>query len=322
VVDPDAFLDDLRRLPTLAEWGLDPGAVAARLRPGLTAGEAISAIFATYAAEQGKQRWGDKTPLYMQHLPVLERLFPDARYVHLIRDGRDAALSFLSVPAGLMTEGWGYPRDAQGYRKALESCLTDARLLRRLVERLMEQCRADTLSHDEAPQEMDVAPLLEECVDRAAAIGAERQVTVERTIPARLWQTTQPQRLRSVVTNLLSNAVDYNRVGGSVELAACQVGESLQITVRDTGPGIESTHLPHLFEPFYRADKARSQEAGHLGLGLSLVQAHVQAMGGQIRVESVPGRGTVFEVTFPAKGGLEASPTPAPTPVACAQGLS
>lgn len=215
-----------------------------------------------------------------------------------------------------------HPRDAQGYRKALESCLTDARFLRRLVERLMEQCRADTLSHDEAPQEMDVAPLLEECVDRAAAIGAERQVTVERTIPARLWQTTQPQRLRSVVTNLLSNAVDYNRVGGSVELAACQVGESLQITVRDTGPGIESTHLPHLFEPFYRADKARSQEAGHLGLGLSLVQAHVQAMGGQIRVESVPGRGTVFEVTFPAKGGLEASPTPAPTPVACVQGLS
>jgi LPS sulfotransferase NodH len=115
VVDPDAFLDDLRRLPTLAEWGLEPDAVAARLRPGMPAGEAIAAVFATYAAERGKARWGDKTPLYMQHLPVLERLFPDARYVHLIRDGRDAALSFLSVPAGLMTEGWGHPRDARGF---------------------------------------------------------------------------------------------------------------------------------------------------------------------------------------------------------------
>ncbi len=114
-VDPDAFVDDLRRLPTLAEWGLEPDAVAERLRPGMTAGEAIAVVFATYAAERGKERWGDKTPLYMQHLPVLERLFPDARYVHLIRDGRDAALSFLSVPAGLMTEGWGYPRDAQGF---------------------------------------------------------------------------------------------------------------------------------------------------------------------------------------------------------------
>jgi hypothetical protein len=129
VVDPDAFLDDLRRLPTLAEWGLEPDAVAARLRPGMPAGEAIAAVFATYAAERGKPRWGDKTPLYMQHLPVLERLFPDARYVHLIRDGRDAALSFLSVPAGLMTEGWGHPRDARGFACQWATEVVAARVL-------------------------------------------------------------------------------------------------------------------------------------------------------------------------------------------------
>jgi sulfotransferase family protein len=114
-VDPTAFVDDLRRLPTLVEWDLKPDAVAERLRPGMTAGEAVSAVFATYAAERGKERWGDKTPLYMQHLATLERLFPGARFVHLIRDGRDAALSFLSVAPGLMTEGWGHPRDAQGF---------------------------------------------------------------------------------------------------------------------------------------------------------------------------------------------------------------
>ena len=87
----------------------------ARLGPGMTTGEAIAAVFAAYAADRDKARWGDKTPLYMQHLDVLERLFPDARYIHLIRDGRDAALSFLSVPDGLMTEGWGHPRDAAGF---------------------------------------------------------------------------------------------------------------------------------------------------------------------------------------------------------------
>jgi sulfotransferase family protein len=114
-VDVEAFVDDLRRLPTLVEWGLSPAAVQARLRPGMTTGEAVAAVFSAYAAERGKARWGDKTPLYMQHLDVLERLFPDARYVHLIRDGHDAALSFLSVPAGLMTEGWGHPRDAAGF---------------------------------------------------------------------------------------------------------------------------------------------------------------------------------------------------------------
>ena len=115
IVDVGAFVDDLRRLPTLVEWGLTPDAVAARLRPGMTTGEAIAAVFEAYAAGRGKPRWGDKTPLYMQHLPLLERLFPGARFVHLIRDGRDAALSFLSVPQGIMTEGWGYPRDAAGF---------------------------------------------------------------------------------------------------------------------------------------------------------------------------------------------------------------
>jgi Sulfotransferase family len=114
-VDPAGFLDDLHRLPTLAEWGVSPDAVAARLAPGMTTGQAIGAVFEAYAAERGKRRWGDKTPLYMQYLPTLERLFPTARFVHLIRDGRDAALSFLAVPEGIMTQGWGHPRDAAGF---------------------------------------------------------------------------------------------------------------------------------------------------------------------------------------------------------------
>jgi hypothetical protein len=114
-VEIDAFLDDLRRLPTLAEWSLSPEEVGRRLRPGMTTGEAVAAVFEAYAAERRKLRWGDKTPLYMQYLPLLDELFPAAKYVHLVRDGRDAALSFLSVPPGIMTEGWGHPRDAAGF---------------------------------------------------------------------------------------------------------------------------------------------------------------------------------------------------------------
>jgi len=132
-VDPVAFVDDLRRLPTLVEWELSPDAVASHLRPGMTTGDAIAAVFAAYAAERGKPRWGDKTPLYMQHLDQLERLFPESRYVHLIRDGRDAALSFLSVPRGLMTEGWGHPHDARNF-----ACqwATEVRAARRLGVRV------------------------------------------------------------------------------------------------------------------------------------------------------------------------------------------
>jgi hypothetical protein len=132
-VDIQELVEDLRRLPTLVEWGITPESVARRLRPGMVPGEAIAAIFAAYAAERGKSWWGDKTPLYMQSLPTLERLFPRARFVHLIRDGRDAALSFLAVPEGIMTAGWGHPRDAAGF-----ACqwATEVRAARALGERV------------------------------------------------------------------------------------------------------------------------------------------------------------------------------------------
>jgi Sulfotransferase family len=106
----DRFVDDLRRIGTLVEWGVDTDRVRLRLRDGMAPGEAIAAVYETYAADRGKERWGDKTPMYMQHLPLLERLFPDALFVHLVRDGRDAALSFLAMPPGIVTRTWAHPR--------------------------------------------------------------------------------------------------------------------------------------------------------------------------------------------------------------------
>jgi signal transduction histidine kinase len=191
------------------------------------------------------------------------------------------------------------PRDADSYRRTVESCLSDARLLRQLVERLMEQCRADTLTHDETPEEVDVVPLLAQCADLTAALAQERNLTLTRQMPPAFRLVTQPGRLRSVVTNLLSNAVEYNRPGGTIALSAEPNGQFLHLTVADTGPGIAADHIPFLFEPFYRADRARTGQDGHMGLGLSLVQAHVQALGGQLRVESTVGVGTRFCVDLP-----------------------
>ena len=108
-VDRDRFLEDLSRLQVLAAWGLSLDDIGAGIHPGTSTGEAIAAIFEAYAAHEGKPRWGDKTPMYMRHLPLLERLFPDAQYVHLIRDGRDAALSFLRMPEGTFTRTWAHP---------------------------------------------------------------------------------------------------------------------------------------------------------------------------------------------------------------------
>lgn len=128
-VERERFLDDLRRLRTLVEWRLDLDDVRARLAPGARTGEAIAAVFEAYAEVRGKPRWGDKTPMYMQHLRLLESLFPDAVYVHLVRDGRDVALSFLSMPPGLVTLTWAHPRDARGFACQWRTEVTAARAL-------------------------------------------------------------------------------------------------------------------------------------------------------------------------------------------------
>jgi hypothetical protein len=127
----DAFLDDLGRLRTLYDWGIRPEDVGPRLREGMTTSEAIATIFETYAERHGKPRWGDKTPLYMQQLPLLERLFPDATWVHLVRDGRDAALSFLELPEGFSGKTWALPRTVPQFAARWRSEILPARRLGR-----------------------------------------------------------------------------------------------------------------------------------------------------------------------------------------------
>ena len=130
-IDPAAFRDDLRRIHELVRWKLDPEDVA--LRPGMATAEAISSVFETYAAMHGKPRWGDKTPMYMRHIPLLERLFPSAVYVHLIRDGRDAAVSFMQMPPGTYTRTWAHPSGPAGFARQWVTEIRSARALGRRV---------------------------------------------------------------------------------------------------------------------------------------------------------------------------------------------
>lgn len=125
----DDFVDDLGRFYQLYEWGISPDDIRPRLREGMTTGEAIAAVFEVYAEHEGKPRWGDKTPLYMQHLPLLEGLFPDALWIHLVRDGRDAALSFLELPEGFSGKTWALPRTAAQFAARWRTEIRSARRL-------------------------------------------------------------------------------------------------------------------------------------------------------------------------------------------------
>ncbi len=152
VVDPAQLLDDLRRLPRLAAWEVTTDDLAARLRPGLTIGQALDAVFTAYAVKHGKRRWGDKTPMYMRHLGLIDGLFPDAQYVHLIRDGRDAALAFLDMPEGVVTRTWAHPRSPAGFACEWTTEVARARALGRRVgpSRYLEIRYEDLVADTEA----------------------------------------------------------------------------------------------------------------------------------------------------------------------------
>jgi hypothetical protein len=146
----DDFVEDLERFYQLYEWGVAPEDVRRRLREGMTTGEAIAAVFEVYAEREGKPRWGDKTPLYMQHLPLLERLFPDAIWIHLVRDGRDAALSFLELPPDFSGKTWALPRTAAQFAARWRAEILAARRLgRRSGGRYLELRYEDLVAEPE-----------------------------------------------------------------------------------------------------------------------------------------------------------------------------
>ncbi len=134
-LDVDEFVDDLRRLPTIRDWEVPVEDVRVRIGSAWRDARRRDRRPSTTSTPRagGRLRWGDKTPLYMQYLGLLDRLFPTATYAHLIRDGRDAAMSYLAVPAGIMTESWGHPRDVTGFACQWRTEVAAARTLGRTV---------------------------------------------------------------------------------------------------------------------------------------------------------------------------------------------
>ncbi len=122
----EALIQDLGKIARVREWGVTPDDVRRRAGPGASFADVICAVYQHVAESRGKKRFGDKTPLYMQHLDLLERVFPGAQYVHIIRDGRDAALSFVSMrrrprfnwarPRGLYDFACSWRQEIEGAR--------------------------------------------------------------------------------------------------------------------------------------------------------------------------------------------------------------
>jgi two-component system phosphate regulon sensor histidine kinase PhoR len=178
--------------------------------------------------------------------------------------------------------------------------IRNAERLQSLIEDLLELSRLESKEFRLKKERVDL-PVVASIVmglfrERADKKGVRLKVELPSDLPA---LTTDQRALEQVVSNLVDNAVKYCPAGSCVTVSAETSNGSVKVVVCDTGPGIDPKHVPRLFERFYRVDAGRSREIGGTGLGLSIVKHLVEAMGGQVTVDSTVGRGSSFSVTLP-----------------------
>jgi len=192
------------------------------------------------------------------------------------------------------------PRSNAEYRQTLESVSDEIGHLGAIVGSLLALTRIDIDPAGLAHESVALDRLLDDLADGARVLGEDRGIVVAADRLDPVTVIGDPTRLRQLFSNLLDNAVTYTPHGGRVTVTLEDTRTGASIRVSDTGIGIMSEHLPRIFERFYRADEARTQNTGGTGLGLSIAQAVAQAHHGEITVESAPGVGTTVTVTLPS----------------------
>jgi heavy metal sensor kinase len=193
------------------------------------------------------------------------------------------------------------PRSSEEYREVIEDCRASGQQMGRLVERLLALARLDAGADTMRPRPLDVAALAAQCASVVRPLAEARGLSLQVQTQGPTPYTADPDKLGEVLTNLLHNAIEYNRPDGRVEVSVGRENGHLKMEVRDTGIGITPEAKRHIFERFYRADPSRSGEGLHSGLGLAIVKGYVDLMGGTIDVDSEPGRGSTFRVCLPVK---------------------
>jgi two-component system, OmpR family, sensor kinase len=185
---------------------------------------------------------------------------------------------------------------------ALEEALQETARMADLVDSLLTLARADEGRFDIHRQPVELEPLVREVYETAVILGEDAGLSLSLRTLEKAVVMGDRTRLRQLLLNLVTNAIKYTPRGGNVELAVVRKsGDEVSVSVRDTGIGISNADLPHVFDPLWRAARARSRasERGGFGLGLAISQWIVHAHGGTIAVQSRLGRGSIFTVILP-----------------------
>jgi signal transduction histidine kinase len=178
---------------------------------------------------------------------------------------------------------------------------TEAQHLNHLIDDLKTLSLVDAGELSLIPQNVAPGVLLQRAADAHRILADQKGIALLTSIPAGLPEIqVDIERMIQVLGNLLNNALRYTPAGGVITLSAQLVEKTVHLKVADTGAGISAEDLPYVFERSFRGDKARQQvEGGESGLGLAIARSLVEAQGGRIMIESLPGSGTTFTIDFP-----------------------
>lgn len=194
-------------------------------------------------------------------------------------------------------------------KREIATVYDETLVLGRLVSDLRDLSQAEAGQLQLHEQSVEVQPVLDGLLNAFSDLARQQGVQLNSNVVSvtrPVW--ADPDRLRQILNNLVGNALRHMSDGGKVEIVVEEQGRAqdegrVRFSVVDTGPGISSEDLPHVFDRFWRAERSRSREHGGSGLGLAISRQLVEAQGGEIGVDSEAGRGSVFWFTLPVVGG-------------------
>lgn len=206
-----------------------------------------------------------------------------------------------SIMAFVETLEDGGIEDRENNVRFLSVIRRNAERMSSLIADILELSLIESGSVSVSMREIKLASAVQDVMTALSAKAAGRGVTLLNRVPEESVIQADPVRLEQMLTNLIDNAVKFNRQGGDVTVSAEHLPGTQIIAVTDSGEGILPEHQSRIFERFYRTDKARSRDLGGTGLGLAIVKHLAKLHGGEVTVRSVPGTGTTFRVELPSK---------------------
>ncbi len=197
----------------------------------------------------------------------------------------------------------GAIEDQRNNRRFLSIIQKNADRMHRLIDDILELGAIEAGNVKVTPETIQLYPLVEDVVASLSTSAGARRISIKNLVNPKVEVFADPHRLVQMLTNLIENAIKFNRDGGIVTISH-ESDRIDRIRVEDTGEGVPAHHLDRLFERFYRVDRARSRELGGTGLGLAIVKHLARAHGGEVRVESRFGEGSRFTIELPARNSL------------------